>query len=101
MMLEVLVAMVQAAPNRTDAEVIVLEAPRPAPASDQVEFEVELVAAHAVPGQAEMLGSHVGQRLLVRARREWLPDVKAGARIRLLLEFVGPGMPLQLRPGTE
>jgi hypothetical protein len=76
----------------------VLEAPRPAPASDQVEFEVELVAAHVVPGQTEMLGSRVGQRLLVRARREWLPDVQVGERIRLLLEFVGPGMPLQLRP---
>jgi hypothetical protein len=99
-MLEVLVAMVQAAPNRTDAEVVVLEAPRPAPNAGQVEFEVELVAAHAVPGQHEMLSSRVGQRVLVRARPEWLPEVRPGALVRLFLEVTGPGAPVQLRPGA-
>jgi hypothetical protein len=91
--------MVAAAPNLTQAEVLVLEAPRPAPTEGQVEFEVELVRAAPVAGQHEMLASRVGQRMLVRGRLEWLPALEIGAPVVLFLEVVGPNAPVQVRPG--
>ena len=97
-MLEMIAAMVAAAPNLTHAEVLVTGPTRPAPTPGQVEFEVELVSAAPVPGLGEMLSSRIGQRLLVRARPEWLPELRMGERARLFLEVTGPGAPVQLRP---
>ncbi|MCC6629108.1 MAG: hypothetical protein IT340_17095 [Chloroflexi bacterium] len=96
--LELAAAMVAAAPNLTQAEVMVLSAPRPAPTPGQVEFDAELVAAAAVPGQHEMLSPRIGQRLLIRARPEWLPDLQPGGRVRLHLEVTAPNAPVQVRP---
>jgi hypothetical protein len=93
--------MVQAAPNRTEAECRVLSMPRPAANAGQVEFEVELIAAHDVSGTRNMLTSRVGQRLAVTARPELVPALQAGATVRLFLEVVGPGAPVQLRPAAR
>jgi len=91
-------AMVQAAPNRADAECLVLAGPRPVPETGQVEFEVELRAANDIPGTRNMLGSQVGQRITVRGRPEFLPAIQPGQVVRLFLEMTGPGMPVQARP---
>jgi hypothetical protein len=89
--------MVRAAPNRTEADCVVLEAPHPTDAG-LLEFDVELAAAAPVAGYNDMLQSRVGQRTTVRARPEWLPSLRVGERVKLLLEMGGPNQPVQVRP---
>ncbi|MFB7247390.1 hypothetical protein ACFCYX_33585 [Streptomyces populi] len=63
---------------------------------------VHVLEAREVPGFADLLSRHVGQRLELAVRTELLTDAEPGDTIRLRARVTGPGqVAAENRPAPE
>ncbi|MBL3670091.1 hypothetical protein JL475_29745 [Streptomyces sp. M2CJ-2] len=83
--------MVQVIENRTALTVRLLSKDTHPRLAGWDQAGVQVLEARAVPGFADLLSRHVGQRIELAVRTELLADVEPGDTIRLRARVTGPG----------